>query len=1427
MKRTISLIAAICMMSLMIPNSYAGTEQNVIYVSPYGDDENTGDANNMLKTFQGAVNRVRELQSSKSSDEDIYVIFKEGTYRFDKTSNMTEADSPIGDYRIIYMGEEGKKVKFSGSEELDISSFYVPSDDDYIMSRISDSARSKIVCMDLSDYNIADIPDNASSFYDHIIFINGKAQSNAMWPNGDGVYSKFDVIENGSSSDGGIFRYYDNEPGNWECIKDAYFGGYFTYDYVYYRYKPQEIDKRYKEIKLTLGKVSSTLSRRWKAFNMPEILDIPGEWYLDRDTNILYFYPPYSLQETDRVEISTLANAMISIAGTDNITFKNIEFEKSRADAVTVYKGSERCTVTDCTFSDIKGGIKHLKNGTTASVKKADSSSNVSGFMFNIADKWTVENSIFYNISSEAVNLYGGNYDTLECGNSVIRNNYATRYQLVDKGYNAFGVNGVSNSVVNNVMHNSPGGSILFSGLYHNISYNEINNVLRETKDTGAIYSGRNIMFRGTEVAYNIIKNTLPTDPLIDGYHNRGVYYDDALCGQINHHNFYINGDKAVTFSGNRGQIYSNIIVNMISGIQLYKNTNVVGTENMSKRYELWENALDAGVDSKVYALYNNIFPEIFDEAEKRGTEDIFVQSTDMNDNLFVASGYSVDERIADGENGVEIKNNISFELFSDFVAPEEGDYRIKSTSDILLENNTLLSEDFDINSIGIEDNTIDRNKVTEKRNFNLLYPEDSSKCEDYSNIEFNWEVSVGADKYVIEIARDAEFTDIVLSSECDYNTYNADLSEYQGETLYWRVRAINETREFKGEWYNDNGNYTFSACKEYEKTVITDWAKNYESINAVVFSSDALSVIDTMEHLTQKQVNTTIICNKSDLNYYNMQLEDDYNDADIAVIGAKISNDRVHQRISEEIISLENLIRRMSKKNNNIRIIVTDYSENADIKALCEYYNVVYIDILNNEDISVVLNGADFGSLNITDKGYAMPLYDKFEPRRIKVTHEWAEENLIGIENFYFTETHAGLKITNNSNSAKSITYSFNSNIFYIKADAEEGVKYFIGAAQADSGIPRIYERMIIQKKDMNCKFIVPTGKSVVIDEIFIDEINSVEEYRVVNVDEKNILLCDLSYYANCGAMTENGDELTGYGSIDLLSGNPCLAIKKDEALKKTNNGLYKPANSDMVYDVSAWENSDKALVNVYGSAVTRYGLANNGKFTFELKEGYYENVSFVAFGPQYPYDKSGNDISLKVYIKYSDGEITEEIIYPDKTELGKNNIYCESFIAVNADNSTSKKKLYEYRINTDNRRKVLNLSVETPTDYGERKSFFIAGLSAQLNDTPFVLDVKTSGNESVWTKPGEACEVNVKINNGKLNKITAITALYDGDTLCEVYTDMVENSIPSEVNIITRNARIPDSKKGKIKILLLDSLENIKPLTKIYYEEDANEQE
>ena len=39
--------------------------------------------------------------------------------------------------------------------------------------------------------------------------------------------------------------------------------------------------------------------QRFYAYNLLEELDAPGEWYLDRQKGLLYFYPPSDCQEAD------------------------------------------------------------------------------------------------------------------------------------------------------------------------------------------------------------------------------------------------------------------------------------------------------------------------------------------------------------------------------------------------------------------------------------------------------------------------------------------------------------------------------------------------------------------------------------------------------------------------------------------------------------------------------------------------------------------------------------------------------------------------------------------------------------------------------------------------------------------------------------------------------------------------------------------------------------------------------------------------------------------------------------------------------------------------------------------------------------------------------------------------------------------------
>ena len=69
-------------------------------------------------------------------------------------------------------------------------------------------------------------------------------------------------------------------------------------------------------------------------------------------------------------------------------------------------------------------------------------------------------------------------------------------------------IGGCGNLVANNTMKDTPHQMIGYSGTYNCILYNDIKNACTDSGDMGAIYSGRSVVWRGNEVAYNYIKDT-------------------------------------------------------------------------------------------------------------------------------------------------------------------------------------------------------------------------------------------------------------------------------------------------------------------------------------------------------------------------------------------------------------------------------------------------------------------------------------------------------------------------------------------------------------------------------------------------------------------------------------------------------------------------------------------------------------------------------------------------------------------------------------------------------------------------------------------------------------------------------------------------------------------------------------------------------
>ncbi|HLE11189.1 MAG: hypothetical protein A2504_12535 [Bdellovibrionales bacterium RIFOXYD12_FULL_39_22] len=68
-----------------------------------------------------------------------------------------------------------------------------------------------------------------------------------------------------------------------------------------------------------------------------------------------------------------------------------------------------------------------------------------------------------------------------------------------------------------------------------------------------------------------------------------------------------------------------------------------------------------------------------------------------------------------------------------------------------------------------------------------FIYPEG----QPIRPIELDWEEIAGAQNYIIEIASDAKFNDLIIQNSMRQNKYSFPPTKWMNQEIYWRVKAI------------------------------------------------------------------------------------------------------------------------------------------------------------------------------------------------------------------------------------------------------------------------------------------------------------------------------------------------------------------------------------------------------------------------------------------------------------------------------------------------------------------------------------------------------------------------------------------------------------------------------------------------------------
>ncbi len=280
-----------------------------IIVSPDGNDSNAGTLDAPLKTPEAAKEKAKSLKGI--ADSTVTVWFREGVYPLDKSLEFTSDD--LND--IIYRSYPDEEVSFSGAKA------------------ISGFSQTKINGVDAF---VTDIPIDSDEDYFRSLFKDGKRLSRPNYPK-EGVFTVADPKED-------------------EAILGQWSPDFFMHSLVFYAHtdeildfeNPGDVNVRIMHfwcddilplhsVDTATGRVETTKPSSMRIRtddnyvyeNVKEALLLPGEWYLDRTEEKLYYIP----EKGDTVENTVLwagnTEQLITVSGCENITFQGINFENT------------------------------------------------------------------------------------------------------------------------------------------------------------------------------------------------------------------------------------------------------------------------------------------------------------------------------------------------------------------------------------------------------------------------------------------------------------------------------------------------------------------------------------------------------------------------------------------------------------------------------------------------------------------------------------------------------------------------------------------------------------------------------------------------------------------------------------------------------------------------------------------------------------------------------------------------------------------------------------------------------------------------------------------------------------------------------------------------------------------------------------------
>ena len=308
-----------------------------LVVAPDGDDSNPGTVAAPLKTLE----KAKELLKGIPADESATVWFREGTYIISDTVEFTSADKE----NVIYRSYPDEKVSFSGAKPI--------------------TGWSETTINGVKAF-VKDMEINSDEDYFTSLFKGDKRLSRSIYPKE------------------GTFKIAD--PSEGEAIAGSHAPDFFNFSVAFYAHKdqilnfanPQDVEVQIMHfwcdehlpvhsVDASTGRIETTKPTAMRVrvddnfvyHNVKEALSLPGEWYLDRAEEKLYYIP----EDGDTVE-NTVLNAgvndkLFDFNGAKNVSFRGIDFVNTDWEMVDGKHTGNPFSSSHPLYGNIKYGADH------------------------------------------------------------------------------------------------------------------------------------------------------------------------------------------------------------------------------------------------------------------------------------------------------------------------------------------------------------------------------------------------------------------------------------------------------------------------------------------------------------------------------------------------------------------------------------------------------------------------------------------------------------------------------------------------------------------------------------------------------------------------------------------------------------------------------------------------------------------------------------------------------------------------------------------------------------------------------------------------------------------------------------------------------------------------------------------------------------